>query len=173
MNEAQIADFRKQKDQMFKQGAQSPLRLDQQRRFTQLSYYPYNEALDLTVEVTPFDEKKDIEIQTTTGETRWYRRYGEFRFELEGEEVRLTIYQAPHGFFLPFVDAGAGKETYPAGRYLEPDQIEGNTFHINFNLTYNPYCAYNGDWTCPITPAENRLSVHIQAGEKMPPAEWA
>ena len=78
----------------------------------------------------------------------------------------------PDHFFLPFVDTLAGEETYPAGRYLEPVQLEGNTFRIDFNQAYNPYCAYGDNWSCPITPAENRLSVPIRAGEKLPQGDW-
>ena len=70
------------------------------------------------------------------------------------------------------VDAGAGTETDPAGRYLEPDHLGGEHFQINLNDAYNPYCAYNDAWTCPIPPAENRLAVHIRAGEKLPQDEW-
>jgi uncharacterized protein (DUF1684 family) len=86
---------------------------------------------------------------------------------VEGQEAQLTIYQNENGYFLPFVDALAGKETYPAGRYLEPEELYGNHFLVDFNLAYNPYCAYNEMWSCPITPAENRLKVPIRAGEKM------
>src|SRR5574339_636242 len=75
--------------------------------------------------------------------------------------------QNENGFFLPFVDSLANKETYPAGRYLEPELLAGNRFFVDFNLAYNPYCAYNEMWTCPITPAENRLKVPIRAGEKL------
>lgn len=173
MDESQLSEIRRQKDEFFKTSVQSPLTPEQQQKFTQLDYYPYNESLDLQVEVRPFEDKQDVQIQTTTGEMRWYRRYGEFRFDVNGEEARLTIYQAPHGFFLPFVDAGAGQETYPAGRYLEPEHVSGNSFHIDLNQAYNPYCAYSDGWSCPITPAENRLSVHVEAGEKTPPKEWA
>ena len=84
----------------------------------------------------------------------------------------MTIYEASHGFFLPFVDAGAGTETYPAGRYLEPEHLGGDTFHVDLNQAYNPFCAYNESWSCPITPAENRLKVAIHAGEKIPVGEW-
>ena len=173
MNADRLKDLRQQKDNFFKSSPQAPLSPDQQEQFTGLNYYPYNEALDLTVEVTQFEEKTDIQVQTSSGEARWYRRYGEFTFDVDGETARLTIYQAPHGFFLPFVDTAAGKETYPAGRYIEPEQIEGDTFHIDLNQVYNPYCAYSDGWSCPITPAENRLTVHVQAGEKMPSKEWA
>ena len=65
------------------------------------------------------------------------------------------------------VDSLAGKETYPAGRYLEPEALPGNRFFVDFNLAYNPYCAYNDDWSCPLTPVENWLPVPIRAGEKL------
>ena len=86
---------------------------------------------------------------------------------MDVQHAELTIYQSEHGYFLPFVDSLAGKETYPAGRYLDPEALPGNRFLVDFNLAYNPYCAYNEMWSCPITPAENRLKVPIRAGEKL------
>ncbi len=77
------------------------------------------------------------------------------------------MYRNEHGFFLPFADALAGDETYGAGRYLEPEPAGDDRLLIDFNLAYNPYCAYNPNWSCPITPAENRLKVAIRAGEKV------
>src|SRR5262249_41872643 len=106
------------------------------------------------------------------GDTRVYRRYGQFKFTVDSQEVRLTIFDSPHGFFLPFVDANAGTETYPAGRYLEPEYLGNGKFHVDFNLAYSPFCAYGPGWSCPVTPAENRLKVAIRAGEKMPQGEW-
>jgi uncharacterized protein (DUF1684 family) len=70
-------------------------------------------------------------------------------------------------FFLPFADSMAGSETYPAGRYLEVEELPGGNFLVDFNQAYNPYCAYNEQWSCPLTPAENRLKVPIRAGEKI------
>lgn len=172
MNASELAQHRKQKDAFFKAHPNSPLTPEQQMKFEGLRYYDYNPNLDLTVEVIQFDKKEDVQIQTTKGEPRWYRRYGEFTFEVDGEEARLTIYQTPHGFFLPFVDANASTETYPAGRYLDLHPSEGDTFHVDFNQAYNPFCAYSDQWVCPITPAENRLSVAIRAGEKIPSGEW-
>ncbi|NIW46752.1 MAG: DUF1684 domain-containing protein, partial [Gammaproteobacteria bacterium] len=95
-----------------------------------------------------------------------YQRFGTFDFEVEGEKATLTIYMNQHGFFLPFVDSLANEETYGAGRYLEPEPQPGGRFLIDFNLAYNPYCAYNERWSCPLTPWENRLKVPIRAGEK-------
>ncbi len=122
--------------------------------------------------VTPFTEQDDLLIETTTGEKRVYLRYGEFRFLVEGVEARLTIYETDHGFFLPFVDVNASRETYGAGRYLDPEPLPGGRFHVDFNLAYNPYCAYAPKWSCPLTPFENRLSVAIRAGELLPEGPW-
>jgi uncharacterized protein (DUF1684 family) len=119
------------------------------------------------VAVEEFAEKDEIEMQTTGGDVQAYTRFGKIRFSVDGEEAELTIYASPQGFFLPFVDALAGKETYGAGRYLEPEMIGGGRLLVDFNLAYNPYCAYNEQWACPITPRENRLKVPIRAGEKV------
>ena len=79
----------------------------------------------------------------------------------------MTLYSSMAGFFLPFVDSLAGQETYPAGRYVEVERLPNGKFQVDFNLAYNPYCAYNDQWSCPLTPAENRLKVAIRAGEKV------
>ena len=66
---------------------------------------------------------------------------------------------------MPFVDATSGGETYGAGRYLELEALEDGTFLADFNLAYNPYCAYSEDYSCPVPPAENRIAVPVRAGE--------
>jgi uncharacterized protein (DUF1684 family) len=119
----------------------------------------------VTIEVEEFPEKDEVMMQTTTGDVQTYERFGRVRFSVDGQEVSLTLYHNEYGFFLPFVDSLAGKETYGAGRYLEPEPLPDGRFLIDFNLAYNPYCAYNEYWSCPITPAENRLKVPIRAGE--------
>ena len=172
MDAQQLIALRAQKDNYFKSHPQSPLTPAQKEAFSGLTYYVPNPRLDLVVEVTEFEKQDDVRIQTTTGEIRWYRRYGEFSFKVGGNDARLTIFQTPHGYFLPFVDAGAGKETYPAGRYLEPEELDDGKFHVDFNQAYSPYCAYGPKWSCPITPAENRLTAAINAGEKIPEGEW-
>jgi len=173
MSPDELLALRREKDQFFKASLQSPLTNEQQDAFTGLSYYAPNPALDLTVPVERMSPgNNEIVIETTTGDTRRYRRYGRFQFTVEGQPLELTIYEAPHGYFLPFVDASAGDETYSAGRYLEPDALDDGRFHVDFNLAYNPYCAYGSGWSCPITPVENRLKVAIRAGEKNPTGDW-
>jgi uncharacterized protein (DUF1684 family) len=164
---SELEEFRAEKDEFFKNHIQSPLTGEQKREFKGLHYFPENAALRLEVQVEMLNDSKPIVMQTSTGGVQEYVRYGRFKFEVEGQEAELTIYQGEHGFFLPFVDSLAGAETYPAGRYLEPEPLPGNRFLVDFNLAYNPYCAYNEMWSCPVTPAENRLKLPIRAGEKL------
>jgi uncharacterized protein (DUF1684 family) len=163
---SELDDFRAEKDDFFRSHPQSPLRAEQRRDFNGLNYFPENKDLRLEVHVEVLADQSPMMMQTSTGGVQEYTRFGKFKFQVEGHEAELTIYQSDHGFFLPFVDALAGEETYPAGRYLEPEPLPGNRFHVDFNLAYNPYCAYNEMWSCPITPAENRLKVPVRAGEK-------
>ena len=169
---SELDDFRKEKDEFFADHSQSPLTGEQKKKFDGLTYFPENEALRFVLEVEEFPEREEIEMQTSTGDIQKYVRYGRFHFSVDREDAALTIYADPHGFFLPFVDALAGQETYPAGRYMEPEPLENGQFGIDFNLAYNPYCAYNARWSCPLTPFENRLKVPIRAGEKIPAGDW-
>ena len=159
--------FRKEKDDFFASHPQSPLTPEQRQDFNGLDYFPENPGLQLDLAVEEFLVKDRIEMQTTTGDLQVYERFGRVEFEIEGQPAGLTIYRGPNGFFLPFVDSLAGEETYPAGRYLEPELLPNGRFLVDFNLAYNPYCAYNEAWSCPITPFENRLKVPIRAGEKL------
>ncbi len=164
---SELTEFREEKDAFFRRHPQSPLTPEQRKDFSGLNYFPENDSLRLEVLVEPLKDQESIQMQTSTGGVQDYVRYGKFRFQAEGQDAELTIYKADYGYFLPFVDSLAGKETYPAGRYLEPEALPGNRFFVDFNLAYNPYCAYNEMWSCPITPAENRLKVPIRAGEKL------
>ena len=161
-----LEQFHHQKDQFFKTDRQSPLTPDQKRAFKGLNYFPENPALELEVPVEEFPQKDEIQMQTSTGDVQTYHRFGRVRFTVDGQPAELTLYKSEDGFFLPFVDALANQETYGAGRYLEPEPLGNGKFAIDFNFAYNPYCAYNENWSCPITPLENRIKVPIRAGEK-------
>jgi uncharacterized protein (DUF1684 family) len=163
----ELEQYRAQKDQFFKAHPQSPLTAEQQQTFEGLNYFPENPALRLIILVEEFADQAAIVMQTSTGDVREYTRYGRLRFSVDGQDVELTLYADGDAYFLPFADALAGVETYGAGRYLEPEPVDDGQFVVDFNLAYNPYCAYNDDWSCPITPRENRLAVTIRAGEKI------
>ncbi|HEU4325291.1 MAG TPA: DUF1684 domain-containing protein [Roseiflexaceae bacterium] len=162
-----LETFRAAKDRFFKEHPQSPLTPAAQTTFTGLRYFPENPALRLALPVEPAEQQAEVEMQTSTGETRTYWRAGTLRFTVDGQEIRLTLYtDESGGLFLPFADALAGRETYGAGRYLEPERLGDGRVLVDFNLAYNPYCAYSDDWSCPVTPPENRLKVAIRAGEQ-------
>jgi len=167
---SELSDFRKEKDAFYVSDPQSPLNPAQKRAFKGLVYFPENPALRMEVTVQKFSELEKIQMQTSTGDVQTYTRYGLFQLSVDGVKAELTLYSDRGSYFLPFVDLLAGKETYGAGRYLEPEPLGNDRFLIDFNLAYNPYCAYNDMWSCPITPAENRLKVPIRAGEKLFPA---
>ena len=164
---AKLTESRKQKDWFFENDQHSPLSEEQKETFQGLNYYPENPQLRFDVEVEPFAEQIQIEMQTSTGDLQKYSKYGRFQFDVNGEGTELTIYtSADGGAFVPFVDATSGKETYGAGRYLEIEHQVGNKYQVDFNLAYNPWCAYSPFFSCPIPPQENRLTVPIRAGEK-------
>lgn len=165
MTELEI--FRAEKDRFFGSHPQSPLLPEQQQVFEGLSYFPEDPALRMELTPEVFATRETISLPTSTGDTQEYTRYGRLRFEVEGQSVELTLYRTFHGFFLPFVDSQAGKETYGAGRYIDPEPLPNGAFLVDFNLAYNPYCAYNDQWSCPLTPFENRLPVAIKAGERL------
>lgn len=163
----ELETFRARKDEFFQAHPNSPLSPEEQKDFGGLVYFPEHPDLRFDVVVEPFEEQATITMQTSTGDAQAFVRYGRFTFTVDGQEAQLTVYANEQGIFLPFADALAGSETYGAGRYLEPEPLGDGRLHVDFNLAYNPYCAYNDAWSCPITPLENRLKVAIRAGEKL------
>jgi len=108
-----------------------------------------------------------VQMQTSTGDVQTCVKYGTFQFEVDGQPAVLTVYTSEDGgAFVPFADATSGTETYGAGCYLELEAHGGNHFHVDFNLGYNPWCAYSPEFSRPIPPKKNRLAVPIRAGEK-------
>jgi uncharacterized protein (DUF1684 family) len=163
---SQLMKFRKQKDNFFAKDPHSPLSQEQRDTFMGLEYFPENPELRLVMEIKRFDDPEAVQIQTSTGEVQPYTKYGRLDFEVEGEEASLILYIGKDGHpFVPFGDATNAKETYGAGRYLEPDELGDEKFLVDFNLAYNPWCAYSPDYSCPLPPEENQLSVPIRAGE--------
>ena len=183
----QLLAQRRQKDEFFKSNPYSPLTPEQQARFNGLRYYDPNPALVLDLSPEAFTDKADFRMQTSTGDLRSYQRWGKVRFQVEGQDAELTLYYLPSddSFFVPFMDATSGTETYGAGRYIDARRLPDGRIHLDFNEAYSPYCAYNEPpqlaaaagreaepWSCPIPPRENRLKIPIRAGEKSPEGDW-
>ena len=165
---SELTDFRKTKDDFFKNDHQSPFDGQQKKTFNGLHYYPENPALRFDIPLEKAAEPEHVIMATSTGDQQEYWHVGQVRFAVKEEEAVLQVYVSVEGgeYFIPFVDGTAPAETYGAGRYLEPEDLGDGRLHVDFNLAYNPYCAYNDRWSCPLPPRQNRISVNIEAGEK-------
>jgi len=166
---SELTEFRKAKDAFFKENYQSPLDNQEKAAFIGLKYFPENPALRFDLDLEKYPKPDQVTMPTSTGDQQEYWHIGQIHFSVQGKAATLQVYVPVEGgdYFIPFVDATAPAETYGAGRYLEPEDLGGGRLHIDFNLAYNPYCAYNDRWSCPIPPRQNRLSVRIEAGEKI------
>ncbi len=119
----------------------------------------------------PIEAKKIREVPLTDGSTERYVEHSFAEFELGGKTNKVLLLQAVSesdmkNFFLAFADQTSGKETYGGGRYLNVRQDGKNSITLDFNLAFNPYCAYNPEFACPLPPKENILDIAIEAGEK-------
>ncbi len=154
------------KDESFRHDPHSLVPAEKREAFAGLRYFPLNRDLVFDVPVEPADGSS-LEIPTSDGSFRRYRRTGHARFHLDGEQAALVLLSREDeaGFFLPFRDATSGKQAYGAGRYLDIAPSQEEQVHVDVNLAYNPYCAYNDASSCPLPPPENRLRVPIRAGE--------
>lgn len=171
--EQQITFARQQKNLQFRQVADSPIPAAERSKFKELNYFPLDPAYRLMAQLEPYDKPETIQITTSSGGKDAYIRYGALKFKLNDIDCTLDVFKpqtsAPDQadrLFIPFKDLTSGKETYGAGRYLEVSENQGHTYQLDFNLAYNPYCAYSDSYSCPIPPAQNTLKVAIKAGEK-------
>jgi len=171
--------FRAARDELFARHPQSALDEEQRRSFHNLPYFPYNPAMRFVVDIDTAVEQARHTMLMNARESMTLVVVGKVRFVIEDQPVTLAIYWLDiygGGLFLPFRDTTCVKESYSGGRYLF-DTIKGSDFlavpgsggrriMLDFNYAYNPSCAYNNRWICPLAPAENHLTVAIRAGER-------
>lgn len=172
---SRLEGFRQRKDNLFKTHESSPLTEEQKADFSALNYYEENPNLNLVVDLDVSGEGigEEITVGTMDGNAKQYVRVGRFSVTVDGTEATVSVFQDTKSgkFFLPFRDSTAGTETYAVGRYVDPKARPDGKLSIDFNMAYNPYCAYNTGWSCAIPPFENRINVPIKAGETLPPFE--
>ncbi len=174
-----LTRFRAGRDELFGSHPQSPIQPEERGSFAGLGYFPHDPAFRADARFEPCD-RSELLIDTggEDGAVR-YRRVGHLLFRLHGEACRLTVLslvQYAGGLFVPFRDGTSGRETYGGGRYLfdtiknhlpMPVPEAGKSIvEIDFNYAYNPSCAYDHRWACPMAPQENWLPVPVRAGEK-------
>lgn len=168
-----VLSERTARDQAFRSSPDSPIPLEDRASFQGLEYFPVNKDLRFSVQLNRYSRPIQIRLGTNTGEIRSGLRYGYFDFIVEGQSCRLQVYRlddvAENGgpnLFIPFRDATSGKETYATGRYIDLAENTSGIYDLDFNRAYNPFCAFNYRYSCPLPPEENILTVPIRAGEK-------
>ena len=165
-----ILKERQNKDAFFKSES-SPLLAGERVKFKGLDYYPVNPDLRFQARLQRYSSPKAIRMATNTGEIRSGLLYGFFEFTAENQLCHVQVYRLEESFnrpalFIPFLDATSGVETYEGGRYLDLTENTSGMYDLDFNQAYNPYCAYNPEYSCPSPPRENTLPANIRAGEK-------
>lgn len=170
-----IAAWRASKDAMFRSSPDSPLLPEARAVFTGLPYYPIDPAYQMpaVLQENRTAPKLMIELQTSSSEMRRMQRVGKLSFTLKGTTLSLTAFadedaQVITRLFVPFGDLTNGTDTYRGGRYLELDRTSTTIYDLDFNRAYHPFCVFNPSYVCPVPPPENRLTVAIEAGERLP-----
>lgn len=169
--EQEVRSDRLEKDAYFRNDPDSPIPRGQRSQFKGLNYYPPDPSYTIPSKLERYDKPDPVMINTSKGTQQAYVKYGSLGFELRGKRLKLYVYKSAEdpfsrSLFVPFSDATSGIETYKSGRYLDLEEHGGDEYDLDFNMAYNPFCAYSEEYICPIPPAENRLAVKILAGEK-------
>lgn len=172
---SKVEKFRLKRDKEFRDPKESPLETAEVPHFKGLSYFKINPKFTVQARFIRTLNEKKFNMPTSSGITKVYLKYGELKFALAGHEHTLGVYQSEalsqteeykNYLLVPFKDQTSGKETYGGGRYIDFEIPASELVTLDFNLAYNPSCAYSNRFNCPIPPRENRVNVKIKAGEK-------
>ncbi len=167
--------YQQQLNKEYADPAESPLTKNDLKTFKSLDFYPIAMAYCVEAKFVRTYGEKPFEMPTTTTRKPMYVKFGEVYFTINGTECKLDVFQNidlvkkeeyKNHLFLPFTDYTSGNGSYGGGRYIDLQQPEGDTITIDFNTAYNPYCAYNHDYSCPIPPAQNDIKTEVRAGVK-------
>jgi len=173
LQEQQVLKWRKERDEFFKSHQRSPLTPQEKKNIKGLKYYPFDSKYAFYGPIERYilhinNPKYYATFPTNKGINKRYIRYGKFHFVLNGKGYVIEIYKSilSDFLFIPFKDKTNEKETYEGGRYIDAEILPDYKMVLDFNLAYNPSCAYNEKFVCVLPPKENMLGIEIQAGEK-------
>jgi uncharacterized protein (DUF1684 family) len=171
-----LKTFRDGRDHEMRDPNKTPLPKAEIEKFSGLKYYDANRKFRVRARLRKEPSEQKVQFQTSSGKIRTFLKYGVVSFKLSGKKFELNVYQTEPGaqieeyknlLFVPFRDLTSGKESYGTGRYIDIRIPEKDKVILDFNLAYNPNCAYgSGQYNCPVPPKENRLDIEITAGEK-------
>lgn len=173
-----VTKYQQELNAFYKDASKSPLKKKDLKNFKGLDFFPLDSSFIVVAKLTKTPNTPVFEMATTTDRKPLYSAYGVLDFTLKATPCQLTIYQSQDEkeddiykdyLFLPFTDDTSGNESYGGGRYMDvmiSDERTDGTIILNFNNTYNPYCAYNKKYSCPLTPRKNYLKLKVLAGIK-------
>ena len=163
-----IEQSRTLKDSLLHHGPESPIPTAERAAFKGLKYFPIDLKYRITGELHAYGRPRQIQIPTTDGRSLPMERFGRFVASLEGKPFWLEVYRNLEEDLLEvfFKDTTNGEQTYGGGRYARLSRLKDGHYLLDFNSAYNPYCAYNPDFICPLPPLQNHLSIAIPAGER-------
>jgi uncharacterized protein (DUF1684 family) len=170
-----VEKFQKELNIEYLDAKKSPLTAEDFKEFKTLDFYPINEKFFVIAHFVRTEREQAFEMKTSTNRRPIYIKYGVVHFSLEGKSFQLNVYrnielskteEYNDYLFLPFSDLTSGNQSYIGGKYIDLRIPKNNTIAIDFNTAYNPYCAYNQKYSCPIVPLENDLNIKILAGVK-------
>ncbi len=169
-----IKIFQKNLNKEYLSPKETPLRGSNFNNFKQHPFFPINLKYRVLADFIKYENTLPFEIPTSSGKTKTYREFAKLHFNIDSTPYTLTVFQNVElskkeeykdYLFLPFRDLTNGHETYGGGKYLDLKIPNTNKIIIDFNLSYQPFCAYNAtDYNCPIVPTENQLPIKIEAG---------
>jgi uncharacterized protein (DUF1684 family) len=169
-------EFQREINAEYKDATKSPLKEKDIKTFEGLDFFKFDSTYVVTATLKRTPDANPFKMKTTTDRCPEYVKYALITFNLKGKEHQLNIYQnlgllTKEGYedylFLPFLDNTNGDESYGGGRYIDLRIPEDDTIKIDFNKAYNPYCAYNEKYSCPIVPRENYLPIEVKVGVKV------
>ncbi|WP_046745973.1 DUF1684 domain-containing protein [Kordia zhangzhouensis] len=168
-------EFQREINAEYKDASKSPLKEKDLKTFEGLDFFPVDDTYKVVASFKRTPDSPIFKMPTTTDRKPEYKRFGIATFTLNGKEFSLEVYQNQSlmkeeeykdYLFLPFTDETNGFASYGGGRYIDLSIPEGNTIEIDFNKAYNPYCAYNDKYSCPIPPRVNFMATEVNAGVK-------
>ncbi len=168
-------EFQRELNAEYKDASKSPLKDKDRKKFEGLDFFKVDSTYVVKAQLERTPDSKWFNMRTTTSRVSKERVFGVLHFELKGKTYQLNVYQGQDimkkegmedYLFLPFLDETNGLESYGGGRYIDLRIPKGDSIDIDFNTAYNPYCAYNDKYSCPIVPRDNYLKTRVEAGVK-------
>ncbi|MEM8940039.1 MAG: DUF1684 domain-containing protein [Bacteroidota bacterium] len=169
--EQEIKKYWEDKHNFFRTSEASPF-VQKKIEYQEVDMFPTDPSYKVSAILERFTKREIVTVGNSDGTNTNYLKFAIAKFKIDGQQQSILILRAlgfGNQYLIAFGDETSGETTYGGGRYLDLEIGKSDRITIDFNKAYNPYCAYFADFTCPLPPLENLLTVAIEAGEKVYP----